>query len=68
MSEGGIQADPAKNEAVQKWAVPKNEKQVRQSLCFTGYYCQFMKGFAEIAWLLNDLLVGHYTNPRTRKK
>ena len=43
LSEEGIQADPARIEAVQTWAVPKNVKQVRQSLSFTGYYHQFIK-------------------------
>ena len=68
MSEEGIQADPARIEAVQNWEVPKNKKQVRQSLCFARYYRQFMKGFAETAWPLNDLLVGHYNNPQTKEK
>ena len=68
VSEQGIQADPAKIEAVQNWPVPKNVKEVRQFLGFTGYYRRFVKGFAEIARPLNDLLVGHYTNPQERKK
>ena len=68
VSEEGIQADPAKIEAVQNWPVPKNVKEVRQFLGFTGYYRRFVKGFAEIARPLNDLLVGHYTNPQARKK
>ena len=68
MSEEGIQEDPAKIAAVQNWPVPKNVKEVRQFLCFTGYYPRFVKGFDEIARPLNDLLVGHYTNPQARKK
>ena len=68
VSEEVIQADPAKIEAVQNWPVPKNVKEVRQFLGFTGYYRLFVKGFAEIARPLNDLLVGHYTNPHARKK
>ena len=68
MSEEGIQEDPAKIAAVQNWPVPKNVKEVRQFLGFTGYYPRFVKGFAEIVRPLNDLLVGHYTNPQARKE
>ena len=68
VSEAGIQADPAKIEAVRNWPVPKTVKEVRQFLGFTGYYCRFVKGFAAIARPLNDLLVGHDTNPKASKK
>ena len=68
VSEDGIQADSAKLEAVRNWPVPKNVKEVRQFLGFTGYYRRFVKGFAAIARPLNDLLVGHETNPKTSKK
>ena len=68
VSEDGIQADPAKLEAVRNWPVPKNVKEVRQFLGFTGYYRRFVKGFAAIARPLNDLLIGHETNPKASKR
>ena len=45
VSQDGIQGDPAKFEAVRNWPVPKNVKEVRQSLGFTGYYHWFVKEF-----------------------
>ena len=68
VSEAGIQADPAKIEAVRNWPVPKIVKEVRQFLGFTGYYRRFVKGFAAIARPLNDLLVGLDTNPKASRK
>ena len=68
VSEAGIQADPAKIEAVRNWPVPKTVKEVRQFLGFTGYYHRFVKRFAAIALPLNDLLVGLDTNPKANKK
>ena len=63
LSEEDIQADPART-----GQFLKIYNQVRQSLCFTGYYRQFMKGLAKIAGPLNGQLVGHYTNTQSRKK
>ena len=67
-SEQGIQAVKALIEGDKNWQVRKNVKEVRQFLDFTRYYSMFVKWFAEKARLLNDLLVGLYTNPQTRKK
>ena len=68
VSEEGIHTDPAKIEVVKSWPVPKNIKDVRRFLGFTGYYRMFIQGFAAIARPLNDLLVGHVTNPKAKKK
>ena len=68
VSEEGIHTDPAKIEAVKSWPVPKNIKDVRRFLGFTGYYRKFIQGFAANARPLNDLLVGHVTNPKAKKK
>ena len=57
VSEAGNLAEPAK-------IVPKTIKEVRQFLGFIGYYHQFVKGFTPKSWPLNDLLVGHDTNPK----
>ena len=68
VSDEGIHTDPAKIEAVKSWPVPKSIKDVRRFLRFTGYYRKFIQGFAAIARPLNDLLVGHVTNPKAKKK
>ena len=68
VSEKGIHTDPTKIEAVKTWPVPKNVKDVRRFLGFTGYYRKFIQGFAAIARPLNDLLVGIATNSKARKK
>ena len=59
VSEKGIRTDPEKTKAVKDWPVPKNVKEVRVYLGFTGYYRRFIKNYAKIARPLNDLLVGH---------
>ncbi|XP_071707952.1 uncharacterized protein [Rutidosis leptorrhynchoides] len=38
VSRQGIQVDPAKIEAIEKWETPKTPRQIRQSLGLTGYY------------------------------
>ena len=68
VSEEGIHTDPSKIEAVKSLPVPKNIKDVRRFLGFTGYYRKFIQGFATIARPLNDLLIGIVTNPKAKKK
>ncbi|MCG7878036.1 MAG: DDE-type integrase/transposase/recombinase [Candidatus Thiodiazotropha taylori] len=68
VSEEGIHTDPSKIDAIKTWPVPKSTKDVRRFLGFTGYYRRFIKRFAAIVRPLNDLLVGHTTNPKAKKK
>ncbi|MCG8031861.1 MAG: hypothetical protein JAZ03_06765, partial [Candidatus Thiodiazotropha taylori] len=68
VSEDGIHTDPSKIEAVKNWPVPKTTKDVRKFLGFTGYYRRFIKGYAAIARPLNDLLIGHPTGSKAKKK
>ena len=68
VSEAGIETGPTKIEAIKSWPIPKSNKDVRRFLGFTSYYRRFIKGFASLARPLNDLLVGHSTNPKVRKK
>ena len=59
ISEKGIQPDPEKIAAVMTWPTPKNVKELRQFLGFTGYYRRFVKNYAQIVQPLNALLEGH---------
>ena len=68
VSEASIETDPTKIEAIRSWPTPKTTKDVPHFLGFTGYYRRFIKGFAALARPLNDLLVGHSTNPKVKKK
>lgn len=55
ISSDGIQTDPEKLEAVQKWPTPKDKTEVRAFLGLCSYYRRFVKGFAEIAKPLHRL-------------
>ena len=68
MSDAGIQTDSEKLEALKSWPVPKNVKEVRSYLGFTGYYRPFVKNYARIARPLNDRLVGHCTTSKGKGK
>ena len=56
INENGVQPDQEKIEAVQKFEVPVNKKQIRQFLGMSGFYRRFIKNYAEIAKVLSDLL------------
>ena len=49
VSESGISADRSKVDAVQKFPVPKNIKQVRSFVGLASYYRSFIPGFSNIA-------------------
>lgn len=55
ISDKGIQVDPKKIEAVQKWEVPKTVTQVQNFLGLHKYYRRFAKDFAKIATPLTEL-------------
>ena len=67
VSENGIETDPEKTEAIRTWPIPKTVKDVRAFLGFTGYYRRFIQNYARIARPLNDLLIGHCTNKKSKK-
>ena len=49
ISKDGVSTDPAKIEAVKNWPSPKNVREVRGFLGFTGWYRIFILGYARIA-------------------
>lgn len=62
VSEEGFETDSS-----EELPMPKNVKDVRTFLGFTGYYRRFIKNNANITRPLNDL-VGYCTNNRTEGK
>ena len=66
-SVNGKRTDPEKTESIKTWSAPTSDKDVRVFQVFTGYYRKFLKDYAKIARLLNDLLIGHYTNNKGKK-
>ena len=48
--------DPKKVEAVSKFPVPRNPKDVNSFLGLAGYYRKFIKQFSAVAKPLNELL------------
>ena len=52
----GVRPDPKKIEAVKKFPIPKNPKNIKQFLGLAGYYKRFSDGFSKIATPLNQLL------------
>ena len=54
----GIEVNPSKITAIQKWPRPKTVTDVRSFLGFTNYYRKFMHRYAQISKPLNDLTSG----------
>ena len=68
MSESGVKTDPDKISVLKAWPVPTSINELRSLLGFAGYYHRFVAGYAKIAKPLNDLLVGHCTNRKSKRK
>ncbi|PWA92258.1 reverse transcriptase domain-containing protein [Artemisia annua] len=51
----GLHVDPAKIEAIEKWATPVNATEIRQFLGLAGYYRRFIEGFSKISKPLTAL-------------
>ncbi|CAI7804855.1 unnamed protein product [Closterium sp. NIES-53] len=56
VSAEGVHVDPQKIEAVKKWKVPENVKELQQFLGFANYYNRFVPQYAKIAAPLTNLM------------
>ena len=56
VSKDGIETDPRKIEAIEKWLVPKTVTEVRSFLGFTNYYHKFIPQYAQVAKPINQLV------------
>ncbi|KAL5560330.1 hypothetical protein UlMin_036541 [Ulmus minor] len=55
ISKDGLSVDPAKIEAVNKWAAPTSVTEIRSFLGLVGYYRRFVEGFSTLAAPLTAL-------------
>ncbi|KAK5913555.1 hypothetical protein CgunFtcFv8_008078 [Champsocephalus gunnari] len=56
VSSEGVATDPDKISAVENWRVPRDVTEVRSFLGFCSYYRRFVKGFAQLAAPLHQLV------------
>lgn len=56
IASDGVHPDPEKVKAMLDWSIPKTIKMLRGFLGLTGYYRRFVKGYAQIAIPMTDLL------------
>ena len=56
VSAHGMQVDAKKIQAIVQWPQPTTVKQLRGFLGLSGYYSRFVKGYAQLAWPLTEML------------
>ena len=67
VSRNGIEMDPKKIEAIQKWPRPKTVHDVCSFLGFMNYYHKFLYKYAQKACPLNQLISGDNAKKKYRK-
>jgi Reverse transcriptase (RNA-dependent DNA polymerase) len=55
VAKGVVEMEQAKVDKVKEWTQPRNIREVRKFLGFTGYYCHFILNYSKIARPLLDL-------------
>ena len=63
----GIHPDPKGIRAVQEIAPPETVMGVQKFVRLISHYWKFIKGFANIAWLLNKLVLGENTKKKKER-
>ena len=56
LKEGRLSMDPTKLNGIRDWPIPKMVKDVRSFPGFGNFYRKFIRGFADLAQPLNELL------------
>ena len=64
VSKNGIETDPRKIEAIEKWPIPKTVTEVRSFLGFMNYYLKFIPGYAQVARPINQSVSGDNANKK----
>ena len=67
VSSQGIKTNPKKIAAIVNWPQLKNIMQVRSFLGFCNYYQKFIKGYAQVAKPLYQLITGENAKKNTNK-
>ena len=67
VSKNGIETDPKKIEAIQKWPRPKTVHDVCSFLGFTNYYHKFIYKYAQKARPLNQLVSGENAKKKHKR-
>ena len=55
LTRDGVEMDPQKTEAVEKWPTPKNVTEVQEFLGFANFYRRFIKGYSGVVTPLTNL-------------
>ena len=59
VSQNGVETDPGKIKALKTWPWPKNLKELRSFLGFSGYYRRFIQDYSKITKPLDNLNSGY---------